>query len=247
MYSSLMMVVAIIAPIPIIIKSMSQKITPFRAVLNGLLTGVIAALVIMVISDLSGSNVFEELSNQVDAMAKMLAQDPNIRAVMGENLTEDQLIKGITAIYDQSIKMLPAVVFIIAAIFAYIEYIIISKIYKPGGIAVIPMTKMREFDLPRNFAMVWLALYVLSIIITGTGIIENDIVFLNINYIFNFAFCIQGLSLIFMFCYSKRIPKILAILVVIVACVTNLGQTILMMVGFTDVIFGIKQRIKRVA
>lgn len=247
MYSSLMMVVAIIAPIPIIIKSMSQKITPFRAVLNGLLTGVIAALVIMVISDLSGSNVFEELSNQVDAMAKMLAQDPNIRAVMGEDLTEDQLIKGITAIYDQSIKMLPAVVFIIAAIFAYIEYIIISKIYKPGGIAVIPMTKMREFDLPRNFAMVWLALYVLSIIITGTGIIENDIVFLNINYIFNFAFCIQGLSLIFMFCYSKRIPKILAILVVIVACVTNLGQTILMMVGFTDVIFGIKQRIKRVA
>lgn len=246
MYSSLMILVTVIAPIPVIIKSMSRKLTPLRAVLNGLLTGVVAALLIMVIADLSGSNVFEEMLKQVDAMAEILARDPNLSAMLGQDMDEAQRVKVITEIYSQSIKMLPAVIFIISTIFAYIEYIIISKIYKPGGIAVIPMTKMREFNLPRNIAMVWVALYLLSLLITKTGIIENDMVFLNINYIFNFAFCIQGLSLIFMFCYSRKIPKVLAILVAIAACATNLGQTVLMIVGFTDVLFGIKQRMKRV-
>lgn len=247
MYSSLMMLVAVIVPIPMIIKSMAQKVTPFRAVLNGLLTGVVGALLIMVIADLSGSNVFDELLKQVDAMAEVLVRDPNISAMLGEDMTEAQKITAITGVYSQSIKMLPAVVFIISAISAYIEYIIISKIYKPGGIAAIPMTKMRELNLPRNIAMVWLGLYLLSLLITSTGIVENDILFLNINYIFNFAFCLQGLSLIFMFCYSKKLPNILAVMVAIVAYATSLGQTILMIAGFTDIIFGIKQRIKRVA
>lgn len=247
MFSTLMMLVVIFAPIPALIKSIKERITPFRAVMQGLITGAVAALMVMVIGDVMGSNVFDELFTAVEEMAKILAADPNMMAIMGEDTTEAQRIQMISEIYSQSIQMIPAVVFIIAAIASYIEYIILSKAYKPGGIKAIPMTKLREFDLPRNIAFVWLALYLLSLLVTTSGIIDNNIVFLNINYIFDFAFCIQGISLVFMFCYSKRIPQLLGVLVIIVAYMTSLGQTILMMAGFTDIIFGVKQRFKRVA
>lgn len=247
MFSTLMMLVVIFAPIPALIKSIKERITPFRAVMQGLITGAVAALMVMVIGDVMGSNVFDELFTAVEEMAKILAADPNMMAIMGEDTTEAQRIQMISEIYSQSIQMIPAVVFIIAAIASYIEYIILSKAYKPGGIKAIPMTKLREFDLPRNIAFVWLALYLLSLLVTTSGIIDNNIVFLNINYIFDFAFCIQGISLVFMFCYSKRIPQLLGVLVIIVAYMTSLGQTILMMAGFTDIIFGVKQRLKRVA
>lgn len=247
MYSSLMMLVAIIAPIPAIVKSMQEKTTPFRAVLQGLVTGAVAALIVMVIADLAGSNIFDDLMKQVDALAESFAKDPNMAAMLGEDMTEAQRLKMLNELYGQSIKLLPSVVFIMSAIAAYIEYIIISKIYKPGGLAAIPMTKMREFNLPRNIAMVWLGLYLLSLLVTATGIIENDIVFLNINSIFNFAFCIQGISLIFMLFYSKKLPQALAVVLIIAIGATNLGKTVLMIAGFTDIIFGVKYRMKRAA
>ena len=247
MFSSLMMLVAVFAPIPALIKSIKERITPFRAVMQGLITGAVAALIVMVIGDIMGSNAFDELFSAVDDMAKVLAADPNMAAILGEDTTEAQRVQMISATYSQSIQLLPSVIFVFATIASYIEYIILSKAYKPGGIAAIPMTKLREFNLPRNIAFVWLALYLLSMLVTASGMLDNNIVFLNINYIFDFAFCIQGISLIFMFCYSKRIPQLLGVLVIIVAYFTSLGQTILMLAGFTDIIFGVKQRLKRVA
>jgi uncharacterized protein YybS (DUF2232 family) len=84
-------------------------------------------------------------------------------------------------------------------------------------------------------------------LISASGMIDNNMIFLNINYIFDFAFCIQGFSLILMFAYTKRIPKALAVIAIIVIYCTNLGQTVLMLAGFTDIVFGLKQRMRRVA
>lgn len=247
MFSSLMMLVAVIAPVPAIVKSIKERITPFRAVIQGLITGAVCALMVMVIGDLAGSNVFDELYNSVNIMAEAMANDPNMAAVLGEDLTAAERLNMINQVYSQSIQMLPYVVFVMATVASYLEYIIISKIYKPGGVKAIPMTKMREFDLPRNFAFVWLAIYVLSLLITSTGIIGNNMVFLNINYIFDFAFILQGFSLVFAFCYYKKLPQVLGVVLIVAVLLTNLGQTVMMMAGFTDLIFGIKYRLKRVA
>lgn len=242
-----MLLVAVLAPVPAIIKSIKERITPFRAVVQGLITGAVAALMVMVIGDMAGSNVFDELYTSINSMTEMLANDPNMAAVLGENMTADEAAKQISQIYSQSVQLIPYVIFVTAAIASYIEYIIISKVYRPGGTAAIPMTKMREFNLPRNFAFVWLGLYVLSLLITSSGIIENNMLFLNINCIFDFAFIVQGFSLVFAFCYHKRLPQVLAVLVIVAVMLTNLGQTVMMMAGFTDLIFGIKYRLKRVA
>ena len=247
MFTTLMMLIAILAPIPAIVKSMSERVTPFRAVLQGLITGAVAALMVMFIADIAGSNVFDELFKSVNVMIEMMANDPSMIMILGEDTTEAERVQFLSEVYSQAIQMMPAVIFVFTTIASYIEYIIISKIYKPGGVKAIPMTKLREFDLPRNIAFVWLALYLLSILITSSGMLDNNMVFLNINYIFDFAFCIQGISLVFMFCYSKRIPQFLGALVIFVAYATNLGQTLLMLAGFTDIIFGVKRRLRRVA
>lgn len=247
MFTTLTMLVAMLAPIPALISSIKQRVTPFRAVLQGLITGAVAALIVMVVADVAGSNVFDELYDSVNLMVETMVNDPNMKAMLGESMTTAEFEQLLLEVYSQAVQMIPGVIFLVAAIASYIGYIIFSKAYKPGGIKAIPMTPLREFDLPRNIAFVWLALYVLSMLITSTGMVNNNMIFLNINYIFDIAFCIQGISLILMFAYTKRIPKVLAVIAVIAIYFTNLGQTLLMLAGFTDIIFGLKQRMKRVA
>ena len=247
MFTTLMTLVAIIAPVPALISSIKQRVTPFRAVLQGLITGAVAALMVMVIGDMAGSNVFDEMFQAINVTIDAMANDPNMKAMLGEGLSTEDVTQTLAEIYSQAIQLLPGTIFVITTVASYIEYIILSKIYKPGGIKAIPMTQLKEFDLPRNIAFVWLALYVLSMLITSTGMIDNNMIFLNINYIFDFAFCIQGFSLILMFAYTKRIPKALAVIAIIVIYCTNLGQTVLMLAGFTDIVFGLKQRMRRVA
>lgn len=242
-----MMLAALLAPIPAITKAMKDRVTPFRAVVNGIVAGGVAAVGVMVIAEFAGSNVFDEMYAQIDAMAQIMAQDPNMVQLLGEGVSENERIKFITTIYSEAIKMIPSVVCIMAAVVSYVDYIILSKIYKPGGIVAIPMTKLREFNLPRNFATIWLITYLLLLLFTNSDAGAGNMIFMNISSLFDFVFCIQGLSVVFMFCYSKSWPKVLAVIVSVAALVFGLGQTLLILLGFTDILFGLKYRMAKKA
>lgn len=235
----------LILPIPSILKSIKERVTPFRAVASGLLAGIFGALAVMVIGELMGTNVFDEMYKSIDEFLKALAADPNFSALVAEGKTVDQAIDQLRVMYDSAVKMLPATLCIVALIASYIDYIILSKIYKPGGIAPIPMTKIQEFDLPRRLVTLWCLIYLAALLLSETEALANSAVFLNVMMLFNMAFILQGISVIFMFCATKRIPKAIAVILTILLLSMSIGGLIIRLLGFTDLLFGLKYRMKQ--
>ena len=247
MYASLALFIAVIAPLPSLMRSMAQRVTPFRVVANGVIAGAVGALVVMVLAQIAGTNVFEQLREQTQLAIQAITSTPEMAEALGGEASTAELTNSLTAMYENAIQLLPSTICVIAAIASYIEYIILSKIYKPGGLAAIPMTKMREYNLPRNIVTVWLVLYLISLLFTSTDGAAADFVVSNIVSIFNMLFMLQGMSLVFMLCYTKRIPKVVAVVIILVLMGMNFGNLALEMAGFKDVLFGIKQRLKQKA
>jgi uncharacterized protein YybS (DUF2232 family) len=199
----------------------------------------------MVIGELMGTNIFDEMYQAVDAMLKTLSTDPNFAAMVGENNSVDQVLEQMRAMYEAAIKMLPETLCIFALLASYVDYIILSKVLKPGGIAPIPMTKLQEFDLPRRMVTVWCLIYLAALLLSETEALANSAVFLNVMMLFNMAFVLQGVSVIFMFCAVKRVPKAVTVILTILLLSMSVGGLVIRLLGFTDLLFGLKYRMKQ--
>lgn len=245
MIASITMLMAVILPVPAIIKSIKERVTPFRAVLNGVLSGILAALIVMVAGQVMGVNVFDQMFDAVDTTIKQLTENPEMMAMLGDDASKDQFIETLTYVYETSVKMLPAALCILALLASYAEYIILSKILKPGGIAPVPMTKIQEFDLPRRLVTLWCLIYLAALALSNTDGFADSIVFLNLMTLFNLAFFLQGISVVFMFCHTRKIPRIAAVIFTILMLFLNIGGTLVRLLGFTDLLFGLKYRMKQ--
>jgi uncharacterized protein YybS (DUF2232 family) len=74
------------------------------------------------------------------------------------------------------------------------------------------------------------------------GIIDKSLMMFNLEMLFTFVFSIQGLAVIFYFGHSKKIPKLVLIIVSGIFILTWLGQTFLFLLGLTDVVLDIRKR-----
>jgi len=245
MIASIAMLVAVILPIPTIIKSIKERVTPFRAVLNGVLSGTLGALIVMVAAQFMGINAFDELFGVVDTMVKYMTENPDLAAMFGEDVSKDKMVETLTYVYESSIKLLPGCMVVMSLIASYVEYIIFSKILRPGGLAPVPMTKMQEFDLPRRLVTLWCLVYIVALLLSQTDMFAESIIFLNLNMLFDLLFCLQGVSVIFMFCHTRRIPRVIPGILMVLIVVFGVGKNIVMLLGFVDLLFGLKYRMKQ--
>lgn len=68
--------------------------------------------------------------------------------------------------------------------------------------------------------------------------------FRNVNYVFDFAFSLQGISVILMLAHMKRLPKVAGVIAAVVLWLTSIGKSILVILGMVDMIMGLKMRIQ---
>lgn len=244
MYLTLVFFVALILPIPVMIQRMGKRVPPYRALLEGILAGVAGSVLIMIIASATGNRVFDTIQESIRYMAQTLAKDPMSTQLFGEKTTEADRVDLLTQIYGQAADLVPSTICIFTAITAYIEYIILSRILKPAGVPAIRMPGFRDFDLPRNVIIGWVVIFLLSWILAKTGFGAGDLLYANINALFNFVFCLQGMSVIFMFCYRKRAPKAIAVILILFFLFSAFGKMVLLILGFADVLFRIKEKLR---
>ena len=199
----------------------------------------------MVLGQMMGVNAFDELFNAVDSMVKMMSENADFTAMFGEDVSNEQMKDTLTIIYENSIKLLPGCMVMIALLASYVEYIILSKFIKTDGITAIPMTKMQEFDLPRRLITLWCLIYIVLLILSGTEAFADSIIMMNVNMLFDLAFCLQGVSVIFMFCHTRKIPRLIPAVLMVLIIVFGVGKNIVMLLGFADLLFGLKYRMKQ--
>ena len=221
------------------------KMSPYRTVMQATLIVTVMTVIVFMVASMTGEGIFAQLQELIDDMAKDLAKNPMIEDSLNlASVSKADRVEVISAIYKSAFAVMPATIMAMSAVVSYIEYIIISKIMSRRVATVRRMPKFREFTWPGSALMGIMGMYLLSWLLTKTGVFADSLVYMNIDFLFNFMFSLQGVSVVLMFCHMKRIPKAIGIIAAVILWMTYFGRMALLIVGMIDLVFGIKKRIK---
>jgi len=194
-----MLLAVLILPIPVIIIDIKKRSQPTLACIHSVIVAGAFELAVMVISAANGRFVGDDIA----------AEMKTSMSSMPDKLTNMVSVNDI-------VSQFPAVMLLMAAVIAWIEYMLLSKIVEVNGQEALKMIPLRNMAIPKSGVMAWFAIYIASWIMAKANMSAGDTIYLNVNLLFTFAFAIQGIGLIFMFCYKKNIPKVFAGIIVIV-------------------------------
>ena len=221
------------------------KMSPYRTVMQATLIVTVMTVIVFMVASMTGEGIFAQLQELIDDMAKDLAKNPMIEDSLNlASVSKADRVEVISVIYKSAFAVMPATIMAMSAVVSYIEYIIISKIMSRRVATVRRMPKFREFTWPSSALMGIMGMYLLSWLLTKTGVFADSMVYMNIDFLFNFMFSLQGVSVVLMFCHMKRIPKAIGIIAAVILWMTYFGRMALLIVGMIDLVFGIKKRIQ---
>lgn len=242
----LLLIYFLILIIPLIVMPKHIRLgtlSPYRTVMQATLVTTAAAAIVFMAASMAGQGLFAQMKELTDDMARELAGNPMIADAFSQtSVSEADRAKMFEQIYDQTFAVMPACIMTMGAVVAYIEYMIMARLMgKRRPVKKLP--KFREFSLPHSAFMGIMGMYLLTWILTETGVFSDNMMYANINFIFDFAFSIQGLSVVLMLCYAKRLPKALGIVAAVILWMTFIGKTLLVILGMMDLIFNFKERL----
>lgn len=244
----LLMIYFLILVVPIAVMPgyiRTGKMSPYRTVMQATLIVTVMTVIVFMVASMTGEGIFAQLQELIDDMAKELAKNPMIEDSLNlASVSKADRVEVISAIYKSAFAVMPATIMAMSVVVSYIEYIIISKIMSRRVTTVRRMPKFREFTWPGSALMGIMGMYLLSWLLTKTGVFADSMVYMNIDFLFNFMFSLQGVSVVLMFCHMKRIPKAIGIIAAVILWMTYFGRMALLIIGMIDLIFGIKKRIK---
>ena len=246
MYLLLIYFLILVVPIAVIPGYIrTGKMSPYRTVMQATLIVTVMTVIVFMVASMTGEGIFAQLQELIDDMAKELAKNPMIEDSLNlASVSKADRVEVISAIYKSAFAVMPATIMAMSVVVSYIEYIIISKIMSRRVTTVRRMPKFREFTWPGSALMGIMGMYLLSWLLTKTGVFADSMVYMNIDFLFNFMFSLQGVSVVLMFCHMKRIPKAIGIIAAVILWMTYFGRMALLIIGMIDLIFGIKKRIK---
>ncbi len=231
-----------LAVMPRIIRSGTAS--PYRTVLYGTIGTAVAIVAVFMAASMSGQGVFAQISGMIENMASELAKNPVVAETLGmASVSRAERIETLTQMYESVFAVMPACLMILGLVVSYVEYIIVSRIMA-RRIQVKRMPAFREFSWPGSAFMGVMGMYLISWALTATGIFGDNMVYVNMDMLFNFVFSIQGVSVVLMFCHMKRMPKAAGVVISIVMWVIYVGRMALLIIGMFDLILGLKRRIK---
>ncbi|MGI6721203.1 MAG: DUF2232 domain-containing protein [Anaerovoracaceae bacterium] len=245
MYSSIMMVLILILPIPVLVRELKRGTSPYRAIVQGTLAAGVGIAFIFALAQIAGDGLSAEVGRSVSEMAKAMAGSDQMAQALGmADAGRQERIAEYKKLYDQAAQMLPSVLLITAVVVSWIEGIIIGRSIRREGIPVNPVPPLRELSLPKSAIIGWLIIMVITWILSAVHFPGGSMLLSNANILFEFTFALQGMALIFVFAYKKRIPKAAAVIVVIILWLISIGQMVMFFMGIIDVAFNLRNRIK---
>ena len=246
MYLLLIFFLIIVVPLIVMPKNiLTGNGTPYGIVLRAALCVSTAALAVFVAASLTGQGVFAQVQDAVEDLAKTLAADQNVADMFGlADASGQERTRFFTELYSGIFELLPVDIMIWGAVVAYAEYALLSRILKRRMPAVKRLPPLREFSFPRNSVTGVVLMYLLSWILTITGILSNDLLYVNMNFLFDFVFSLQGVSAVLMFFHMKRVPKAIGIIIALLIWMIVIGRMMLVLLGMLDLLLNMKARIQ---
>lgn len=243
MYTLLILLIMIFIPIPVMMKYMLNGRNAYRGILEGSLsamTGV--ALIFLIFWSMTGATFFEVLNS---TLSQITVEDmnPNSYYIMGmKQMKPDAMQLALDNVKEATKLAVPGMIIVFCMVIAYLNYMVISWFVSKTGRKISTLPPFRAFSLPKNIVIGLLIIYLLSYITVNMGIIDKSLMMFNLQLLFSFVFFIQGLAVVFYFGHSKKISRVILIIISVIFVFTWLGQTFLFLLGLTDVVLDLRKR-----
>lgn len=218
--------------------------SPYKVVLKSMLIISAAAAVIFIVASLAGTGIYSQMQELAKLMSTEAAKNPMvIEALDIAGISEAERADVLVRIYDSAFQVLPVSIMFMGLVVSYIAYLILSRLLKRHK-EIKTMPKFREFSFSRGTGTAVMLMYLFTWILTETGIVSDMMLYANINLLFDLVFSLQGVAVVLMFVYLKRLPHALGIVCVIVLWGTSIGKLVLILLGLFDLMMGIRARIR---
>ena len=218
----------------------SNSVSPYFAVVRAVLTTMVALIAVMAMAKFTGNPLFEMYHDSVVRISEAILNDSGLRDMVGLTDVDDaEAKKSLIEFYDKIAMKMPGYLLLLTTIVCYFDYIILSRSQaKRQPVQLMP--KFKEFSFPSSTVMAMVIMYFLAWFISKGGMEGGESIFLNINYLFDMVFCIQGASVIFMYFDLKRVPKAVPVILIIFLWNAYLLRELVVIIGIMDLIFGLK-------
>lgn len=244
MYTSLILLIIILVPIPVMIKYMLAGNHAYRCIREGAVTTVLGImLTFMFASVFTGISLFERIDwiySQISINDLTLT-----RGYTGfglDQLEPEELERVFTATKEYIKMSIPGVTVVLTILSAYLNYPWLSFVLRKLGKNVHALPPFKTFSLPKNVLLGAIIVYALSYLAGSMEIVDQQLIMINVEMIFGFLFSVQGLAFIFFFGNLRRIPKALLLLISAIFIITTFGHTVLFMMGLVDIAFDMRKR-----
>lgn len=215
---------------------------PYRVVLLSTIGISAAAAVVFMAAALSGTGLYSQLHEMMKVVSEEVAVNPMIvQSLDASGMSEADIAEFVMQVYDAGLMRLPITIMTMGAVVSYIAYIIISRLMsRKNDVKLMP--KFREFTFPHGAAMAVMLMYLIGWMMMEAEVEVGAMLFLNFSALFDLVFVIQAIAVVLMFFHFKKVPQIVAVLICIVMCVTSFGKAIMVLLGMTDLFFGLRMR-----
>lgn len=245
MYFTLIFFLMLIMPVIVMPKYMiAGPFSPHRIVIQATIVIAICIMVMFMVASNTGEGLYAQAQAAVDMLSQQAASIPQLTDMLGiADLSKEEQIDAIARVYDRASIQIPISLLFMGAVIAYLEYLIISKLIAKKA-EVKKMPKFRELTFPQGTAMAVMLMYLAAWIIYNDGSAFGEMLYLNIDQLFDIVFSLQGVSVVLMLFYLKRLPNVAGVVAAVIMWATSIGRMLLVMIGIADLMLGLKARMR---
>ncbi|OIJ17017.1 hypothetical protein BKP37_00185 [Anaerobacillus alkalilacustris] len=216
-----------------------RKKSAFTVLLGGSLAYIVNLLFYFILSilifDIHPVRATQELMiesiNAAEAMLLALGQDPSAQLAHLVDFT------------NQLIVLAPSIIISTGAFYALFIQLISYAVLKRIGMKVPKFKPFREWSFPKSFLWYYLVASILMIIGLQEGTALH-IVMWNLFPLLEIVMTIQGLAVVFYYCYAKRLNKSIPIIIIIITIIAPFLLYIYRILGIIDLGFELRKRMK---
>lgn len=246
MYIELMLLAMLIFPIWGISGMIMKKETPFAAIGMGTIFAGVGSMIVIGLVSTGGQSLGALMEEYIKKSVDLILSSPQYMDMLKEaGIKAENAETYLSTLYTNIASILPAIILTISAIISYFEYNLLIKIRYRKVKGFKPLAYVRNFSLQNKDVIGWFAIYCIAYLLQFVGVGGATETVLNINVLVEMIFSLQGISFIMLFCFTKRIPKAIPVIGIIIIWMFPVGKTVLFTLGLLDMLMNFRGRIQQ--
>ncbi|GEM_PF-704768 len=163
------------------------------------------------------------------------------KSFLGDGGGSAEIIRSLEIMKNTMLTLIPSSLIFGSIASAHVNYLVSGIILKRTGFKFQPLGKFSRFSLPRNIMMGLFLIITLSYVADKMDVVNGQALFLNVFYLFQIAFLLQGLSVIVFFMEKYKLPKFFRMIACVLFLLVPSFSIMAAILGILDSIINIRR------